>query len=83
MKFQKGAMSINNKNFLYYAGLLSYIGFAIAVPIIGGTLLGRYIDGRLGTGHTFMLVLLILGIIDGFYNMIKIALISSENKKKR
>lgn len=83
LKLVKGAMEINNRNFLYYAGLFSYIGFAIAIPIIGGTLLGYYIDERFGRGHIFIFVFLILGLIDGFYNMIRIALRSSGIRKKR
>jgi ATP synthase protein I len=38
------------------------LGWLIAVPIVGGTLLGHLIDRVLGTGITFSLALLLVGI---------------------
>jgi len=72
-----------NRDLLHYVGIFSYIGFAIAVPIIGGTLLGYYLDGKLKTGHVFTFVLLGLGLVDGFYNMIRIAMKGADMNKKR
>jgi predicted F0F1-ATPase subunit len=43
-------------------GYLTSLGWVMAIPIAGGVLLGRYLDGRLGTGSTWTLLLLMLGM---------------------
>ena len=48
-------------------GALAGIGFVIAVPIALGVILGSYLDHRLNTGHLFLLLGLLLGLISGFY----------------
>ncbi|MBE0698377.1 MAG: AtpZ/AtpI family protein [Anaerolineaceae bacterium] len=49
--------------------LATSLGWDLAVPIFGGTLIGYYLDRWLGTGHTFTLGLLFLGIIISYYNL--------------
>lgn len=68
------------KDIFYYLGLFSYIGLAIAIPIFGGALIGNYLDRRFNTGHTFFIILLLFGVIDGFYNMFKIAFSGTKGK---
>ena len=38
------------------------LGWLLALPIVGGALLGHYIDRRLGTGLSFTLATLALGL---------------------
>ncbi len=46
---------------------LSGLGFYIAACIVGGILLGVWIDRTLGTGVIFLLAGLLLGLISAFY----------------
>lgn len=48
-------------------GLLG-IGFSLAIWIVGGALLGNYLDGRFDTRPLLTLVLLVLGMGIGFYD---------------
>jgi F0F1-type ATP synthase assembly protein I len=45
------------------------LGWELALPIFGGVLAGHYLDRWLGTGYTFTLGLLTLGVAAGFYNI--------------
>ena len=45
----------------YYLGLVGHIGFAIAIPIVGGALLGGYIDKRWSIYPKATLSLLVVG----------------------
>lgn len=50
----------------YYLGLFGEIGFSIAIPIVGGAFLGRYIDDRLSTYPRATLILLLGGVVLSF-----------------
>lgn len=60
---------MNKKRFTGLEALVlcSQLGFTIAMPIVLGALAGRWIDSKLGTGMTFMIVLLITGVAAGIY----------------
>ena len=45
------------------------IGWDLAVPIVGGVLLGHFLDQWLGTGYTFTLGLLVLGVMIAYFNL--------------
>jgi ATP synthase protein I len=49
-------------------GTLGAIGWSVAVPTIGGALLGRWWDGRHPGGHSWTLVLLVAGLVIGCAN---------------
>ena len=49
-------------------GVLS-LGWDLALPIVGGVLLGHFLDQRLGTSYTFTLGLLVLGVMIGYFNL--------------
>ena len=49
----------------------SSIGWELAVPIIGGPVIGYFIDKRFGTGVSFTLILLGVGLFVGIYNLIR------------
>lgn len=53
----------------YYLGLIGEIGFAIAVPIAGGALVGVVIDRTWSTTPKATLSLLFLGVIVSFLNL--------------
>lgn len=55
----------------YYFGLIGEIGFAIAVPIAGGAVLGVFVDRIWSTAPKATLSLLFLGIIISFMNLFK------------
>lgn len=44
------------------------VGFSIAFWIGGGAFLGHYLDGRFDTEPVLTLVLLVLGLVLGFYD---------------
>lgn len=55
----------------YYLGLIGEIGFAIAVPIVGGALVGVLIDRTWSTTPKATLSLLFVGVVVSFINLFK------------
>lgn len=47
------------------------LGWNLALPIFGGVVIGHLLDRRLNTSYGFTLGLLVLGIITGFYNVLR------------
>jgi len=45
------------------------LGWDLALPIFGGTLLGYFLDNWLGTSPTFTIGLIVFGIFIGYYNL--------------
>lgn len=64
--------------------LISQLSFTIAIPIALGAVAGHWIDGKLGTGIIFFLILLCLGIAGGFMGAYRqiITVGRKENKNK-
>ena len=54
-------------------GVYGAIGFQLAATVVGGLLLGHWLDGKWGTTPWLTLTGLIVGSIGGFYNLIRIA----------
>jgi F0F1-type ATP synthase assembly protein I len=48
------------------------IGWEVAVSIFGGVLLGHYLDQRWGTGYTFTLGFLLLGLAGAAYSVARL-----------
>lgn len=48
------------------------LGWELAVPIGAGAVLGHYLDLRYHTGHAVTLVLLFLGVIAGYCNVVRL-----------
>lgn len=63
-------------------GVLS-IGWDLALPIVGGVLLGHFLDQWLGTGYTFTLGLLVLGVMIGYFNLSRLIHRLNQQDKKR
>jgi len=53
----------NAQNVWFYVGFAGEIGYMIALPLVGGALLGKYIDTRLSTYPNVTLSLLFVGLI--------------------
>jgi len=49
-------------------GVLS-IGWDLAIPIVGGAVLGHFLDTWLGISYTFTLGLLVLGVMIAYFNL--------------
>ena len=60
--------------------LVSQIGISMSVPILGGIVLGNYIDGLLGTKVVFLAIFSILGIITSFISLFKITTRGTKRK---
>jgi predicted F0F1-ATPase subunit len=45
------------------------LGWNLVIPIVGGVLLGRYLDDKSGQEFTWTLSLLVLGVIVAFNNL--------------
>lgn len=79
---ESGKKKIDSTPSLYYLGLIGEIGFAIAVPIAGGGLLGVLIDRTWSTTPKATLSLLFFGVVISFMNIYKTVMMISGDKKK-
>jgi len=50
------------RSFWQSVGTMGTVGWSIAVPLAGGLLFGRWLDGRLDSGYVFMLFFMLLGL---------------------
>lgn len=46
-------------------GAMGTVGWSVSLPTALGTLLGRWLDGRLESGHVFMMFFMLVGLIVG------------------
>lgn len=61
-----------NQRFLESINLASDLGFTIALPIVGGAVLGSILDQKLNQSPKFTLSLIFLGLFISFYNIYKL-----------
>lgn len=59
-------------NLLVIFGIYGAVGFQLALAVVGGLLLGHYLDGKFGTGPWLTIIGLTLGAVGGLYNLIRI-----------
>lgn len=52
--------------------LLSQVGLNVFIPILGGILIGAWLDKKLASANFFLIVLTILGVAAGLFNIIKL-----------
>lgn len=61
---------------------LSQIGISMVVPILGGLLVGKFIDDRFGTGGIFLFVFIVMGVVIAFMNVYKLVMRDYRKKGK-
>ncbi|MDP9350721.1 MAG: AtpZ/AtpI family protein [Chloroflexota bacterium] len=61
-------------------GLVSGIGFSIAIAIGGGVLLGIFLDNALGTDPVFLIVGVLGGLALAAYSLYRLTLFRSSSK---
>ena len=59
-------------SFLVAWGVYGAVGVQLAVMVVGGLLLGHWVDGKWGTSPWLALAGLVVGSIGGFYNLIRL-----------
>jgi len=57
------------ERFWHLVAQASMLGWNLMVPIVGGVLLGRYLDDKLGKEFTWTLSLLFMGVAVAFNNL--------------
>lgn len=62
-------MKGKSKSTLENLALLSQVGLMMLVPIIGGVLVGVWVDQRLGSGYFATITFLLLGVGASFRNL--------------
>lgn len=60
------------RELVYYLGLLTYLGIAMAVSVGLGFLAGQWLDASFKTGYTFTIAGSALGAVAGFIAMYKL-----------
>lgn len=63
----------DNKKFLKAFDVAFDLGGRIALPIVGGTIGGFYLDKVFGTAPALTLSLLFIGIVVSFYTIIRLS----------
>jgi len=69
--------------FLVAFGIYGGVGLQLAAAVVGGLLLGHYLDGRWGTHPWLAMTGLFLGTVGGFFNLIKILIWNQQRKQSR
>ncbi|MFO7561486.1 MAG: AtpZ/AtpI family protein [Enhygromyxa sp.] len=62
-QLEREAKTRRGRNLWVQVSRVGTLGWLIALPIVGGALLGHLLDRRLGTGLTFTLAMLLLGLV--------------------
>ncbi|RBP37802.1 AtpZ/AtpI family protein [Garciella nitratireducens] len=60
---------------------LTQLGFTMIVPIIGGVLLGNFIDRKFFAGHFFLMLCTIIGTLAAFRNLLIVGGKASQKKE--
>lgn len=62
------AQRAGDKGVWFGLGMSGLIGWSVAVPTIGGAMLGLWLDGRHSGGRSWTLMLLVAGLVIGCAN---------------
>lgn len=65
---------------LKYIALISQLGLSMALPVIFGVLIGRYLDRVIGTNVIFLLLFSVIGVLSAFRNLYYLAYKGSKRK---
>jgi len=55
--------------FWHYASIIGVGGWVFVIPIVAGAYLGRFLDGKIKSGVSWTITLIIIGIAAGGYNV--------------
>ncbi|MBI4820449.1 MAG: AtpZ/AtpI family protein [Deltaproteobacteria bacterium] len=64
-------------------GRASALGIELVVTVVGGLLLGRWLDERFATGSAFTIGGLLVGSVAGFYSLIKFVRLSEKTDQEQ
>lgn len=78
---KKQEKNLSREKFIRSIGLVSELGFVISVPMVGGVLLGIWLDDKFSSSPKLTLSMLFLGVVTGFINLIVV--ITEFSKKKK
>mgnify|MGYP002412689001 CR=1 FL=1 len=67
-------MSKNSFKMYENLALLSQVALMMITPILGGVLIGRYLDDKVGTNGIFLLIFVLIGTATAFMELFKLAL---------
>jgi predicted F0F1-ATPase subunit len=59
---------------------VSTLAWNLVIPIVGGVMLGHYLDNRYNSGVTWSLSLLVLGVIIAFINLYNLYIEQGQKK---
>lgn len=62
-------MTRKNTSPLHSLIYLTQLGLSMIIPIIGGVLLGNFLDKRFSTGYLFLLLGVVVGVLAAFRNL--------------
>ena len=60
---------VETSNIMNLIAEVSTLAWNLVIPIVGGVILGHYLDNRNNSGATWTLSLLVLGVIVAFSNL--------------
>jgi thiol:disulfide interchange protein len=72
---------IMKKSLLFSLSLFGQIGFGVAIPLVVFGLLGRYLDSKFNTGHTLVIIGIVLAVVVTFFYLRKIVKEAIEQAK--
>jgi F0F1-type ATP synthase assembly protein I len=64
-------------------GVYGAVGFQLAATVVGGLLLGQWLDKKWDISPWMTLVGMVVGGVGGFYNLIRIATWNQARKEKK
>lgn len=71
----------HNKGILQNLALISQVGIMMLVPIIGGVLVGAFLDRLAKTSGIFLIIFVILGVGSAFRNLYVLSIQQSKTYK--
>lgn len=64
-------------------GIYGAVGIQLALTVVGGLLAGQWLDKKWDTSPWLTLAGMVIGMVGGFYNLIRIATWNQARKEKR
>jgi len=69
---------MNKPTILYAVALYGSAGIQLAISVVGGLVLGNYIDGKIGTSPWLAVIGTMVGTIGGIWNLVRILKLGSK-----